>query len=81
MTTPQPDPLASIQYACVFWADHLFRNGESPECKRELTDDGTVYTFLKERFLYWIESLSLQGKLSDGVLSIRKLLHVAQVCS
>ncbi|RYP73127.1 hypothetical protein DL769_004288 [Monosporascus sp. CRB-8-3] len=79
MAPPDPDPLAPIRYSCVFWADHLcFLNGEHPECLRELTDDGKVFKFLKDRFLRWLESLSLLGRLSDGVQSIRKLLHVAQ---
>jgi len=78
---PDPDPLAPIRYSCVFWADHLcFLDGQSPECMRELKDDGPVFGFLKERLLRWLESLSLLGKLSDGAQSIRKLLHVAQVC-
>ncbi|RYO82755.1 hypothetical protein DL764_009559 [Monosporascus ibericus] len=82
MTPPDPDPLAPIRYSCVFWADHLcFLNGEHPECLKELTDNGKVFKFLKDRFLRWLESLSLLGRLSDGVQSIRKLLHVAQVCS
>ena len=77
---PDPDPLAPIRYSCVFWADHLCSlNSESPECKTELMDDGPVFRFLKERFLRWLESLSILGRLSDGVQSIRKLLHVAQV--
>jgi hypothetical protein len=81
MKPPHPDPLAPIRYSCVFWADHLCSlSGESPECKTELMDDGQVFRFLKERFLRWLESLSLLGKLSDGVWSMRKLLHIAQVC-
>jgi len=81
ITPPKPHPLAKIRYSCVFWADHLcFENGESPACKQELTDDGRVFEFLKERFLCWLESLSLLGNLSDGVQSIRRLLHIAQVC-
>jgi hypothetical protein len=80
ISPPQPDPLAPIRYSCVFWADHLL-NDDRPEGKRELSDDGTVFKFLKERFLHWLESLSLLGKLSDGVLSIRKVLHFVQVCS
>ncbi|PQE28651.1 vegetative incompatibility het-e-1 protein [Rutstroemia sp. NJR-2017a WRK4] len=76
--TPDPDPLAPIRYSCVFWADHLCSlNSESPECKTKLMN-GRVLRFLEERFLRWLESLSLLGKLSDGVWSIRKLLHVAQ---
>lgn len=81
ISPPQPDPLAPIRYSCVFWADHLSLNGDAPECKRALTDDGAVFRFLKERFLCWLESLSLLGKLSDVVLSMRKLLQVIQVCS
>ncbi|KAH8684812.1 WD40-repeat-containing domain protein [Tricladium varicosporioides] len=77
---PDPDPLALIRYSCVFWADHLCSlNGESPGCNRELMDNGRVFRFLKERFLRWLESLSLLGKLSDGVQSIRKLLYIAQL--
>lgn len=77
-TTPDPDPLAPVRYSCVFWADHLC--SESPECRRVLMDDGPVLGFLSKRFLRWLESLSLLGNLSDGVLSIRKLLHVVKVC-
>lgn len=78
ITPPDPDPLAPVRYSCVFWVDHLCF--KSPEYKRELIDDGLVLGFLKSRFLRWLESLSLIGKLSDGVLSIRKLLDVVQVC-
>ncbi len=80
MRPPDPDPLAPIRYSCVFWVDHLCLNGDSPGCKRELMDDGPVFRFLNDHFLRWLESLSLLGKLSDGVQSIRKLLHLAQVC-
>ena len=73
---PDPDPLASIRYSCVFWVDHLC----SPDWKKNLSDDGAIFAFLKEHFLHWLESLSLIYKLSDGVLSIKKLLHKVQVC-
>ncbi|RYP60388.1 hypothetical protein DL771_010531 [Monosporascus sp. 5C6A] len=69
MTPPDPDPLAPIRYSCVFWADHLcFLNGEHPECLRELTDDGKVFEFLKDRFLRWLENASprLIGFLKDA---------------
>jgi hypothetical protein len=75
MTPPQPDPLAPIRYFCVFWAGHLL-NGNSLESKKEMADDGAVFSFLEKHFLHWIESLSLLGNLSDGVTSIRKLLKV-----
>ncbi|KAJ0136869.1 Uncharacterized protein HZ326_20131 [Fusarium oxysporum f. sp. albedinis] len=82
LKTPDPDPLVAIQYSCVHWIDHFCDALESLEHRedsiRQLTDDGPVSGFLKERFLYWLESLSLVGKLSSGVLSIRKLLQAAQ---
>lgn len=78
MTPPHPDPLAPVRYSCVFWAHHLCSG--SPECNRVLTDDGPLLRFLNERFLRWLEGLSLLGKLSDSILSIRKLLDVLQVC-
>ncbi len=36
-----------------------------------------VFGFLRECFLRWLESLSLIGELSSGLLSIRKILHAA----
>ena len=81
MTPPDPDPLAPIQYSCMFWADHLCSlNSDDSRFLGELIDDGKVFLFLEECFLYWLESLSLIGKLSSGLLSIRKILYNAQVC-
>ena len=78
---PDPDPLASIRYSCVFWVDHLCKaDDKSLDMKKKLSDDGAIFAFLKEHFLHWLESLSLIYKLSDGVLSIKKLLHKVQVC-
>ncbi|KAL7919851.1 WD40-repeat-containing domain protein [Trichoderma austrokoningii] len=79
MRPPQPDPLASIRYCCLFWIHHLdVENLKSLEHKGTLSDDGVVLTFLKEKFLNWIESLSLLGNLSDGIYSIRKLLYIVR---
>lgn len=81
MVIPQPDPLASIRYCCVFWADHLAESLESPHGKRALADDGVVFRFLDEQFLCWLEALSLLGEVSVGRRVIRNLLNIAQVCS
>ena len=74
---PDPDPLVSIRYSCVFWVDHLCKADD--HSLDQISDDGAIFAFLKEHFLHWLESLSLIHKLSDGVLSIKKLLHKAQV--
>ena len=78
---PDPDPLGSIRYSCVFWVDHLCKaDDQSLDHRKELSDDGAIFAFLKEHFLHWLESLSLMNKLPDGIPVIGKLLHKAQVC-
>jgi hypothetical protein len=81
MIPPEPDPLTPIRYPCVFWADHLCAlDSECSELRQELADDGRVHRFLREHFLCWLESISLLGKLWDGIQSIRRLLYTVQVC-
>lgn len=62
-----------VQYACQYWVHHL------KESKYIVEDDDFVHTFLTSYLLYWLEALSLLGRLSDGVLFIKTLLHTAQV--
>ncbi|KAK0755967.1 LOW QUALITY PROTEIN: hypothetical protein N5P37_011520, partial [Trichoderma harzianum] len=79
---PQRDRLASIWYSCLFWADHFVAGtSENPEGKSALADDGEVIGFLREKLLQWLEYLSVPERLSDGLYSIRKLLHVTQKSS
>jgi hypothetical protein len=78
---PDPDPLGTIRYSCVFWVDHLCKvDDRSLDRGKQLSDDGAISVFLREHFLHWLESLSLIHRLPDGVLSIRNLLHKVQVC-
>jgi hypothetical protein len=78
ITPPEEDPLARIRYSCVFWLNHL-RDAikENPE-NNKLCNLG--FDFLKVHLLHWLESLSLLHKLSDGIISVRELLNVVQVC-
>jgi hypothetical protein len=79
--SPDLDPFASIRYACAFWLDHLCEvNSQSLLDKSDLADNGAILAFFKQHFLHWLESLSLLCKLSDGVLSLKKLLDRVQVC-
>ena len=79
ITPPDIDPLAPIQYSCMFWLDHLCDAiKENPESSIELYD--IVFKFLKQHFLHWLESFSLLHRLSDGIISIKSVLNVIQVC-
>ncbi|KAH7187792.1 NACHT domain-containing protein [Fusarium oxysporum] len=74
VSPPDPDPLASIRYSCVFWVDHL--NDSEPRAKmgdKSLQDVGIVHDFLRNKYLYWLESLSLLRSMSKGVMAVQKL--------
>ncbi|KAM0464510.1 hypothetical protein ACHAPV_002337 [Trichoderma viride] len=70
---PNPDPLAPLQYACLFWVDHLRGSSGETGSQASLQDDGLVHSFLKTFLLYWLEALCLMGKLTEGIIAIRTL--------
>ncbi|KAI0188765.1 hypothetical protein EV127DRAFT_116687 [Xylaria flabelliformis] len=55
MEIPNPDPLAHVRYACLFWVDHL---SLSPH---DVNHYNQIFSFLKRHFLHWLEALSLMG--------------------
>ncbi|CAK7233328.1 hypothetical protein SBRCBS47491_008571 [Sporothrix bragantina] len=69
---PDPDPLASIRYSCLFWADHL-EESSGPPVSDALQDGGMVHRFFQTKYLYWLEALSLLRSMSKGVISIKQL--------
>ncbi|KAH8587516.1 NACHT domain-containing protein [Bisporella sp. PMI_857] len=70
---PNPDPLAAARYSCLYWVDHLLDCGTRENTIDNLKDSGSVFKFLRQSYLYWLEALSLTKGLSDGILMIRKL--------
>jgi hypothetical protein len=56
---------------------HLQRGSIEHENKglgsEQFDDNGQVHTFLQKYFLYWLEALSLIGRISEGVLALRIL--------
>jgi hypothetical protein len=80
--TPYSNPLATARYSCVYWVDHL--------CESNLNSLGSsigslqaadvVEEFLRKRYLYWLEGLSLCHSVGIGVVSMEKLWSLVQVC-
>ncbi|WPJ63720.1 hypothetical protein SMAC4_13665 [Sordaria macrospora] len=72
---PNPDPLATVRYSCVYWVDHLCDSISGTNTNRNdlLQDNGVVFTFLKTKYLYWLEALSLLQAMPVSVVAIRKL--------
>ncbi|EWZ27762.1 hypothetical protein FOZG_18520 [Fusarium oxysporum Fo47] len=74
ISPPDPDPLASVRYPCVYWVDHLNDSGSKAKMSDSaLQDGGVVHDFIKKKYLHWLESLSLLRSMSEGVLAVLKL--------
>jgi hypothetical protein len=56
-----------IQYACLYWVQHLQRSGSQAH------DDDEVHGFLQAHLLHWLEALGWMGKTSEGIQAILSL--------
>ena len=63
----------SVQYACLYWIQHLQRSGP------QLRDNDQVHQFLQEHLLHWLEALGWMRKSSEGILVITSLESIALV--
>jgi len=55
---------SEVQYACLYWVQHLQRSGA------QLHDKDHVHQFLQAHLLHWLEALGWMGKTSEGILAI-----------
>jgi hypothetical protein len=74
---PDPDPLAASCYSRIYWIDHLC--AWNADHSIILQDRGAVHDFLRKKYLYWLEALSLCNGMSKGVVSISRLEALIQV--
>ncbi|CAI7627747.1 unnamed protein product [Penicillium pancosmium] len=70
---PSPNPLAAVEYSCVYWIDHLEASLLNGDCELGMYNRGRVDTFLQQKFLNWLEALSILGSVSDGIQVMQKL--------
>jgi hypothetical protein len=79
--TPNPDPLATVRYSCVYWIDHLYDSKPRSWVKSvgDLKVGGAIEEFMKKKYLYWLEGLSLCRSIGKGVISMGKLCSLVQV--
>jgi hypothetical protein len=78
--TPDLDPLAVSRYPCIYWIDHL-HDSKPNSSVNNITDSQTIAVndFLRKKYLYWLEGLSLCKSLGRGVVSITRLWLLLQV--
>jgi hypothetical protein len=78
---PHLDPLATARYSCVYWVNHLYDS--EPKCWADSVGDlkvgGAIDEFMRNKYLYWLESLSLCRSMGKGVVSMARLRSLVQV--
>ncbi|KAJ5742293.1 hypothetical protein N7533_011702 [Penicillium manginii] len=62
---PSPNPLAAAEYACFYWVDHLQGSKRYRAPELSIYDKGRVDTFLQQKFLHWLEALSILGSVAQ----------------
>jgi hypothetical protein len=79
---PEIDPLAVSRYPCIYWIDHLCNSKPKSLANRvgDLQVLDTVNEFLRKKYLYWLEGLSLCKSVGKGVALMEKLWSLVQVC-
>jgi Cdc6-like AAA superfamily ATPase len=75
---PDLDPLAAARYGCVYWVDHLYDSGDALG-DEDFRNESDIDKFMREKYLYWLEALSLCRSMSKGVVSMAKLEALSQV--
>jgi hypothetical protein len=81
VSVPDPDPLATVRYSCVYWVDHLFDSQSTDNTRHPdiFQDGGVIDDFLRQHYLHWLEALSLCRSMSQGIRSMAKLESILQV--
>ncbi|KAB8253536.1 WD40-repeat-containing domain protein [Aspergillus pseudonomiae] len=74
---PQPDPLGAMRYLCIYWIDHLHDSRHIAAQEHSQTCD-KIYDFLSNKYLNWLEALSLLQSITQGVRSVSKLEDLVQ---
>ncbi|KAL2888317.1 Vegetative incompatibility protein HET-E-1 [Ceratocystis lukuohia] len=69
VSAPDPDPLATIQYSCIFWIDHFL----SLTADELASGIDKVSSFFKNKYLQWLEALSLLHSISTGVRAMERM--------
>jgi hypothetical protein len=78
---PEHDPLAASRYSCVYWIDHLYDSKPKSWAYSvgDLKVTDVINKFMRRKYLYWLEGLSLCRSIGKGVISMAKLCSLAQV--
>ncbi|CAH0042151.1 unnamed protein product [Clonostachys rhizophaga] len=71
ITRPRSDPLAGLEYPCVFWVDHLEEFQDWPTRAED-----KIEAFIRGQLLSWLEAASLMKKMPEVVRAVKKLVSI-----
>jgi hypothetical protein len=79
---PRKDPMAASRYPCLYWIDHLCDSEPELETKScgDVQSADLVEKFIREKYLYWLEALSLCKSVAKGIISMARLCPIFEVC-
>lgn len=78
-TVTSPNPLTATKYACEYWVDHLEEGWCSDDKDHSLDNGGCVDSFLRQKYLHWLEGISILECLPEGIKAMLKLEDLLQV--
>lgn len=68
------DVLDPIHYSTIYWVDHLSNSKFTENDHDSNVQDGVkIRDFIRKKYLYWLESLSLLHGVPEGVTGLQKL--------
>lgn len=70
------NPIAPIEYCCIFWSQHLFSSYQTGNEKK--TANAMLYTFLKRSFLCWVESMALLQRMTQALDIVKTLKDLVE---
>ncbi|KAF2033235.1 HET-domain-containing protein [Setomelanomma holmii] len=75
---PKTDPLLVSRYPCVYWIDHLYESKALTSSVGGLQAADVVNDFLRKKYLYWLEGLSLCKSVGKGLVLMENLWSLVQ---
>lgn len=76
---PSQNPLAPVEYACVFWVDHLYAGKYNATSRLGFKNRETLGLFLRGNYIHWLEALSILRSFSHGIRTMKRLESLIQV--
>lgn len=73
ISKPSPNPLAVVEYAYVYWVDHLEKSQRNEVYRLIFNDERPLEIFLQEKYLHCLEALSILCSVLDGIRAIQRL--------